>query len=116
VRAVITAVDEALVAVEGFCERRVPDHLRDQVRIECTRRGRSITIVERRPPWKPEYGPEWTTLRVAQLRFDDKTRTWTLHWRDSSDRWHPYDRVRPTPTVDPLLAEIEADPTAIFWG
>ena len=84
--------------------------------MECSRRGRSITIVERRPPWKSEYGPEWTSLQVAQLRFDDETETWTLHWRDSSDRWHRYDQIRPAPTVAPLLAEIESDPTGIFLG
>ena len=111
-----TPPEEALAAVELFCESRVPAELRDEIRIECSRRGRAITIVERRPPWKPEYGPAWSSVHVAQLRFDDASQAWTLHWRDSSDRWHLYDQVEPTPTVDRLLAEIDADPTGIFWG
>lgn len=39
-----------------------------------------------------------------------------LYWRDRNLRWHQYDRIGPSPYVDPLLAEIEADPTSIFWG
>jgi hypothetical protein len=35
---------------------------------------------------------------------------------DSGGRWWPYEGIGPTATVDPLLAEIERDPTGIFWG
>lgn len=111
-----TAPEAALRAVELFCESRVPDEIRDQVRLECSRRGNAITIVERRPPWKEEYGPEWSSLKVARLRFDPDAEAWTLRWRDSGDRWHDYEGLRPAATVDPLLREINADPTGIFWG
>ena len=61
VRAVPTITPEAaLPLVETFCEVRNPDHLREEVRLECTRRGNSITISERRPPWRVDLGPEWT--------------------------------------------------------
>jgi hypothetical protein len=29
---------------------------------------------------------------------------------------HPYDGVSSAASVDSLLAEIDADPTGIFWG
>ena len=109
-------VDEALSLIEVYCERRVSPDLREQIRIECSRRGNSITIVERRPPWKPDFGPEWSSTKVAQLRYDDTAGTWSLHCCDSNGRWWPYDGVEPSATVVPLLAEIEADPTGIFWG
>ena len=41
---------------------------------------------------------------------------WTLSWRDRHLNWHRYDRTAPTAHVDPLLAEIDADPAAILWG
>lgn len=41
---------------------------------------------------------------------------WSLFWCDRNLSWHRYDRVRAAAHVDPLLAEIDADPTAIFWG
>jgi hypothetical protein len=33
-----------------------------------------------------------------------------------SSAWHRYQQMGATPFADPLLAEIAADPTAIFWG
>jgi hypothetical protein len=107
---------EAIRAVEAFCDSRVPEDLRDEIRIECTHRGKAITIVERRPPWNPDFGPEWSTSKVAQLRYDDSAGTWSLYCADSNGRWHHYDEVLPNRTVEPLLAGIEADPTGIFWG
>ncbi|MEK6252033.1 MAG: DUF3024 domain-containing protein [Actinomycetota bacterium] len=109
-------LEEATRTVEAFCSSRVPEGLRDEIRIECTRRGKSITIVERRPPWNPDFGPEWSETKVAQLRLDDSAGTWSLYCPDSNGRWHDYDRVGPSQTVEPLLAEVEADPTGIFWG
>ena len=109
-------VEEALHTVEIYCKRRVPPDLREEIRIECSRRGKSITISERRPPWEPEYGPEWSTSKVAQLRYEDTAGTWSLHCPDSNGRWWPYDGVEPSATVVPLLTEIDDDPTGIFWG
>ena len=73
-------------------------------------------IVERRPPWRPDLGSEWTGSDIARLRLNPPTGTWALEWKDSSDRWHAYDSVQPSPDLAPLLAEIDADPTGIFWG
>lgn len=77
----------AVKQVEAFCEERIPPDLRDQMRLEVGVRGNAITIVERRPPWRPDYGPEWTSMEIAQLRYDPEAGTWSLHYRDSSDRW-----------------------------
>ena len=109
-------VEEAMRTVEAYCESRVPEDLRQEIRIKCTRRGKSITIVERRPPWNPDLSSEWSEVKVAQLRHDDSAGTWSLHCSDSNARWHVFDQARPSRTVEPLLAMIEADPTGIFWG
>ena len=109
-------VDEGMREVEAYCESRVPEDLRADLRIECTRRGRSITIVERRSPWNPDLTPEWSAVKVAQLRYDEPAGAWSLHCSDSHGQWHVFDHVRPSRTVQPLLAVIEDDPTGIFWG
>jgi Protein of unknown function (DUF3024) len=107
----------ALRAVEDLCESRVPDDLRDEMRVECLRRGNAITVVERRAPWSSETaGGEWTSVKVAQLRFDPSSARWSLHCSDRNGRWSPYERIRPSASVQPLLAAMEADPTGIFWG
>lgn len=105
----------AELKVGAFCERRVPAHLRDEIRLELTVRGDAITIVERRPPWRAEFGPEWSSMKIAQLRFDAASRTWTLWWADRNGRWDRYWDVDATPDIDELLREINEDPTAIFW-
>ena len=110
-------VESAIAAVEVYCESRIPEDLRDEIRLDVSRRGRSITISEARPPWDPDrMGLEWTRVRVAQLRYDPSSATWTLYCSDSGGRWWLYDGIGSTPSVDPLLAEIERDPTGIFWG
>lgn len=106
----------ALKQVEAFCETRVPPHARDQVRLEASVRGNAITIVERRPPWRPDFGPDWSSQRIAQLRYDPDSGAWSLFARDRNDRRLAYFRPIRSRDVAPLLAEIDADPTGIFWG
>jgi hypothetical protein len=55
-------------------------------------------------------------MNIAQLRYDERTRTWSLYAADRNSRWFLYDNVGPAPDVGPLLAEISDDPTCIFWG
>ena len=110
-------LDRAFAAVEVFCESRVPAEYHDEMRVECKRRGNSITILERRPPWKPELvGTDWSSLKVAQLRYEPTTAHWSLFYRDRNERWWPYDGIGSTTSVDPLLAEVDADTSGIFWG
>ncbi len=110
------APETALTVVGAFCNRRVPDSLREQIRLECSRRGNSITISELRPPWNSRFGRDWSEQHVAQLRHDSAAGTWTLYCRRSDDRWHAYDLVGPTEDIVPLVREIDSDPTGIFWG
>jgi hypothetical protein len=111
----MTIRNEALAEATRFCEQRTPADLRDQLRLECSARGSAITIVERRAPWNPALGTDWSTLAIAQLRRDARG-AWSLHWRGGDARWHLYEEVQPSRDVRPLLAEIDADPTGIFWG
>lgn len=107
----------ALAAVEVLCESRVPEQHRHEIRLGCTRRGHTITILERRAPWNPELiGPDWTSLEIAQLRFDQSSGRWSLYCRDRNEQWCPYENIGTSASIGPLLAEIDADPTGIFWG
>lgn len=64
----------AVERVAAFCEKQSPSEARDSYRIEHSIRGASITLVERRPPWNPAWGSEWTTTKVAQLRYSERAR------------------------------------------
>ena len=115
-RTVVTrTVETALAAVRGFCEDRTPANVRDQLVVEAERRGKTIGIVERRAPWDPTYGAEWTVTLVAQLRFDTSRNTWSLHAR-SGDRWIRHPDTPLAATIADLLRVLDADPYGLFWG
>lgn len=104
--------DDAIRLTELFCENRSSDG----IRLEHAIRGSSITLVERRPPWSELAGPQWSSMKIAQLRYDERSRTWSLYACDRNERWFLYDGIHPVPDAGPLLAEIGDDPTGIFWG
>jgi hypothetical protein len=47
-----------IARVRRYCQRRVPPHARDQVRLETVVRGAAITIIERRAPWREDSDPD----------------------------------------------------------
>lgn len=105
-----------MARVRRWCQQRVPEHARSQVKVECDVAPRQLTIVECRPPWHQDMGAEWTRFPIARLRYTKATRQWSLYWRDRHLRFHLYDRMMPSPRIDDLLREIDRDPTGIFWG
>ena len=104
-----------LARIRRYCAGRIPARVAHLVRLEIDVEGRSVTILECRPPWSPDMGPDWTRFPIARLRFIASRTEWTLYWRDGNLRFHRY-RIDPNRDVGALLAEIEADPIAIFWG
>ena len=93
----------------------IGEHI-DEMRVEMDVDARAITILECRPPWREDFGPEWTRQEIARMRYTKSTGVWTLYWPDRNSKFHRYEDVDPTPTIDRLLAEIDADPICIFWG
>lgn len=113
----VSVLPETDVArVQRWCRGRVPEHVRDEVRVEVDVAERHVTIVECRPPWRADMGVGWTRFPIARLRYVKSTGVWSLYWRDRNLRFHAYDRVASTASVEELLAEVDRDPTAIFWG
>jgi hypothetical protein len=58
-----------LCQIVRYCERRVPEHARDQVQVSSTVRGQRATIVKLRPPWRADVSSECTSRPIAQLRW-----------------------------------------------
>jgi hypothetical protein len=108
--------DLDVARVQRWCAERVPEHARHQVRVECDIAATHFTIIERRAPWREDYGPQWSSFPITRLRYTATTKSWTLYWRDRHLRFHRYDAIQVSPHVEHLLAEIDRDPTGIFWG
>lgn len=108
--------DGALDEIRWWADRRVPEHARNQIRLEVDVTDRTVTILECRPPWRPEYGPDWSRFPIARLRYTKSRNRWSLYWRDQNLAFHEYDIADPTPDIRDLLDEVDRDPTNIFWG
>lgn len=95
--------------------QRFASHL-DEVRIEVDTGPASLTIVECRAPWRDDAGPDWSRQGIARLRYRSTEQVWHRYWSDRHGKYHRYEDAPATATIDDLLAEIDADPTGIFWG
>jgi hypothetical protein len=109
-----TLSDLVMARVRRFCEARIPATNRAEVRLEVDVRGRTITLLECRPPWHGAGRLDPHEGRPDPLRRGG--RHVALHWADRNSRWHVYDDVPPTSDLDAILREIDEDPTCIFWG
>ncbi len=97
-----------------WCAAWVPERVQHKVRVELDVADRHLTIVETRPPWRPELRPEWTRFPIARLRYTQTRKEWSLYWRDRNLRFHEYDLIEPSARIEDLLAGVDRDPTAIF--
>lgn len=85
----------------------------DSVCIEYHVRGNRVTLVESRPLFiDPAM---WNSVNVSQFEFSPELQVWTLYWYDRKNRRQPYPTGRRRDTLEKLVAEVEADPTGIFW-
>lgn len=97
-----------------YCVERVPERLRHEIKLGYQIRTTAVTLYQER---LADSGG-WVKLVVAQLRYNANFDHWKLYCsnRRSLGRWHRYDLAPPAPSIEPLLAEIDHDPTGIFWG
>jgi len=99
----------------SYFERKVPLQVRDKARLVHQWHGTKVMQVEQRPYWK-DQSATWIDSPVAQFRYHDDTNDWTIFWRDRNQRWHPYEAHPGARSISRLLAEVDQDPTGIFWG
>jgi len=97
-----------------YCEEKIPEWVRDKVKINFKLRGNSVTLVENRPFYMDPN--KWTESVVAQFRYNPHSGMWTLYCADRNGRWHLYDYAKPSKNFDAMLEAVEKDRTGIFWG
>ncbi len=107
-----------LAMIKRRCRKMIPPPFRDEVRVEVTRRGNSVTLWERRPLASGPPG-QWSRMRIAQLRHEPASGTWSLYWPDGRDKWQPWESKKlkgMLVSLDTVLRIVESDPLGIFFG
>ncbi len=99
--------------VRRFCDERVPEHVKDKVRLEMTVKVKRVSIHERRPPFMGTG--DWTSSPIAQIRYEGDG-TWTLYFGDRYGGWTMYFDLGPKQRIDVIIEELDTDPTCVFWG
>jgi hypothetical protein len=99
--------------VGGFCQKRIPSSLRNQVKLFYEVRGFVVKIIESKPV--SDRSHEWIERPIARMKFDPDTLKWQLYWRRASGRWGSYPLI-PTNRLKTLIEEIDQDPHDVFWG
>jgi hypothetical protein len=102
--------------VRRWAEQRISPDVRDQIRIDVDESHHSLTLSECRPPWREDFGPEWSRTPFARLTFTRVGDEWLLECIDGKGGFRPYAHAEPTRAIGGLLAAIDDDPTGIFWG
>jgi hypothetical protein len=100
--------------VGGFCEGRIPNHLRSQIKIFYKVRGYEVKIIESRPTMTGS--PLWAETPIARLQYDHRTLEWELYWMRASGKWQRYTDLHPTNNLKSLIDAIAKDQYSVFWG
>lgn len=94
--------------------RRPPLHIRKEVDLDFRLRGQSIEIFEIRPVW--QGNGETQEIPIAKATFVRTRGVWQLYWQRRDLKWHRYELFPEAKAIDEIVAEIDADPYACFWG
>jgi len=97
-----------------MCKRRSPVHLRDELRTVYKVKGHDVIVYEERPGWnKPQ---EWTSEGVAKFKYIRNQNIWKLYWMRQDLKWHLYEPLPESTTIEMLVVEVDKDPHGAFFG
>jgi hypothetical protein len=98
----------------AFCSRRVPAAVRAKLRVGFRIEGSAVVLFEERPAFRPPH--DWQEMVVAKFTYVATQREWRLYCQHRDLLWHKYPALPAASSFAKLLAEVDADPTGIFWG
>lgn len=55
-------------------------------------------------------------LPVAKATFVKARKVWRLYWQRQDLKWHGYEPLPEVRSIEEVVAEIDVDPYACFWG
>ena len=102
--------------VQRWCAAKCPKMYEMRSASNATSQQGHLTICECRPPWREDFGHDWTRFPIARLHYTKASGLWALYWRDRNLKYHRYDRLHPSPQVQDLLDYLDTHADPIFWG
>lgn len=113
-----TALEDRFVrgALDAYLERnRPPPEIRPELDLGCRIDGQSVEIFEIRPRWRGAPG-EVQELPVAKATYVRRHDHWRIYWMRRDLKWHRYDPDATVATIGDVLAIVERDEYACFFG
>jgi hypothetical protein len=97
-----------------YCAPHPRPEVRAQLRYGFAFESSAVVLFEERPRYdRPQ---EWMRQDVAKFRWLQSRREWHLYCQFRDLKWRRYEPLPTAKRFETLLAEVEADPTCIFWG
>ncbi len=98
----------------AYCAMKAPHHISDRFRVEFELRGDEVKLFESRPDLLDKS--RWNCYKIARFRKNSGENRWYLYYADRNERWCPFNPHPSDTDIEKLLAEVEKDPSGIFWG
>ena len=88
--------------------------MRNKLDISFRISGQSSEIFEIRPQWdNPSIKREGP---LAKATYVKSKKIWKLFWMKADLKWHRYDPLEHTKSLEKILDKIGQDPHGCFWG
>jgi hypothetical protein len=100
--------------VGKMCQRRSPAYLSDQLKTIYKIKNHSVEVYEHRPRWNNPG--EWMDEGIAKFLYSRTTKKWNLYWMRQDLKWHLYEPLSESTTIEALVEEVDKDPHGAFWG
>ena len=91
--------------VGAFCQNRVPERARTQLRYSYRVKGQDVILAE-----------EWLTLDFAKAKYVISRKLWKLYWMRASGKWELYKPSGEHDWLEGVIETIENDQYGCFFG
>jgi hypothetical protein len=105
---------ELIDAVVGGLSRKLNQPKIKELSIEYRIEKHDIIIFELRPAW--DQPSEMIETPAAKIKFIKLKNIWRLYWMRADLKWHSYQPLALSGSLNDLVKEVLADPYGCFWG
>lgn len=98
----------------GFCAKRSPIEIRDQLSFQYRIKEHDVIIYTRRPQW--DNPKEWIDSDMVKIKYVRTSNIWQLFWQRANGKWVSYEPFPQSKNLRSIIEELEADQYGCFFG